>query len=201
MGTSARPSPVTPYSANATPPLYEADGESVAASPNLVAAFNAQSQNFPQRVPGSTSFSKRMVDKAKISEPTLLSCTSNVPTVNLPPGVSLAKGMATPPLPPMNPRRRRGTTAAQTIIGAFKSEKHNNHPVYTQSATASPVEERSVFGDEEKAPRQRLRKISSEGGAMSIRARQQALMAAASQSPPHPPVATNTPISVPNGMI
>ncbi|KAI9805480.1 MAG: hypothetical protein M1825_000731 [Sarcosagium campestre] len=57
---------------------------------------------------------KRTINKGDISEPTLLSRTSNISTVNLPPGASLSNGAADvlaesaapPPLPPLNPRRK-----------------------------------------------------------------------------------------------
>lgn len=53
---------------------------------------------------------KRAVSKADISEPTLLSSTSNIDTVELPEGASLKNGMdevaQPPPVPPINPKRR-----------------------------------------------------------------------------------------------
>lgn len=50
---------------------------------------------------------KTTISKYDISEPTLISSTSNVDTVDLPEGASLKNGMdEPPPLPPMNPRRR-----------------------------------------------------------------------------------------------
>lgn len=191
IGTSPRPSPVTPYSANATPPLYEADGETPGASPvPSVLSFGAY--NFPQRASGSHGLAKRSIDKSSISEPTFVSSTSHVPTVGLPVGASLSNGMETPPIPPMNPRRRR-TTATQTIIGALKGEKPLVPPVRTGN------EERSTFSDEdEKLPlsRARLRKTSSEGGSLNARARQQAMMA------PSPAMShLQNPTSVEGGMI
>ena len=55
---------------------------------------------------------KRSVQKSEISEPVLISSTSNFDTVDLPPGASLKNGReppssAPPPVPPMNPLRRR----------------------------------------------------------------------------------------------
>ncbi|KAK4175087.1 hypothetical protein QBC36DRAFT_29555 [Triangularia setosa] len=75
---------------------------------------------------------KRIVDKREISEPTLMSATTRVPTVNLPHqramgsdgsdrgrpypeprSRSSSRGGAPPPLPPINPRRRRDDSSAR----------------------------------------------------------------------------------------
>ncbi|KAL2012725.1 hypothetical protein VTN00DRAFT_250 [Thermoascus crustaceus] len=157
IGVSPRPSPVTPYSANTTPPLYEL-------SPDPSASSTPQSM--ARRGSTTTGLQKRVVDKSQISEPTFLSSTSNVPTVGLPPGASLSNGMEAPPVPPMNPRRRRQTTT-QTILGALKGEKHEAPPPMPPSSETE--EERSTFSDDEKRPRTRhlLRKISSEGPSLN----------------------------------
>ncbi|KUL87132.1 hypothetical protein ZTR_05618 [Talaromyces verruculosus] len=200
IGTSPRPSPVVPpYSANATPPLEE-DGR---ASPMLVnrsdSSNNAPAQSFPQRAPGSNALPKRQVSKSQISEPTFVSSTSNVPMVSLPPGASLSNGMPnTPPIPPMNPRRRR-TTTTQTILGAIKGDRAQTPP----AARSSHEDERrtnyppnisnmnnnyninQAGGPMESQPS--LRKMQSEGGPMNSRARQQAMMAATPTMPNYPP--------------
>ncbi|KAL3435871.1 hypothetical protein BDV09DRAFT_166332 [Aspergillus tetrazonus] len=157
-----RPSPAAPpFSANATPPLNDANGDSPAASTTTLP------QPLPQRAAGHTGLQKRIIDKSKISEPTFISCTSNVPTVGLPPGASLSNGMETPPIPPMNPRRRRQTTT-QTILNAFKSQSDYE---------PSQAQERSTFDDEgqkrsrsRSRPRNRLRKVSSEQGELNTAA-------------------------------
>ncbi|KAL4979833.1 hypothetical protein BDW66DRAFT_82854 [Aspergillus desertorum] len=172
-----RPSPAAPpFSANATPPLNDVDGDSQAAS-------TTNPQPLPQRAAGHNCLYKRAIDKSKISEPTFISCTSNVPTVGLPPGASLSNGMETPPIPPMNPRRRRQTTT-QTILGAFKSQ-----PDYEPSQ----AQERSTFDDEgqkrsrsRSRPRNRLRKVSSEQGELNAGAvsmARQSIAPGASASP------------------
>lgn len=155
IGASPRPCPATPaYSANATPPLQE----------DHPATSNSASngQTLPQRAPGNLMLQKRPVNKRLISEPKFVSSTSNVPTV----------GISTPPVPPMNPRRRRGT---QTILSAFKSEKSDSSRV--SSPAPSITDEHSVFPVDEKRPRSRnrLRKTSSEGGSLNARARQEAM--------------------------
>ena len=54
------------------------------------------------------SYRKGSINKYDISEPTFLSSTSAVTTVDLPPGASLSNGMELPPpIPPFNPRRKR----------------------------------------------------------------------------------------------
>ncbi|KAL4965623.1 uncharacterized protein BDV14DRAFT_172393 [Aspergillus stella-maris] len=176
-----RPSPAAPpFSANATPPLYDINGDSP-----TTAAFTQPQQHIPQRAAGHNGLQKRAVDKSLISEPTFISCTSNVPTVGLPPGASLSNGMETPPLPPMNPRRRRQTTT-QTILGAFKEKNDSNPgspappgPVRTQTTPLpergreTPQHEQSAFEDDRadrrrsrSRPRNRLRKVSSEASDM-----------------------------------
>ncbi|KLJ12630.1 hypothetical protein EMPG_12346 [Blastomyces silverae] len=187
IGNPPRPSPVTPYSANATPPINEASPNHPSTSATtFVPPMNISSS---QRNQGLGGAHKRVIDKSKISEPTFLSSTSNVPTVGLPPGASLTNG-STPPIPPMNPRRRRQTTT-QTLINAFKSSDKHDQQSMPGSNPTSPMDEQlhqqhyhqhhshnnhqSIFSDEEKRPRprQKLRKISSEGGSLNAKARQQ----------------------------
>lgn len=192
IGTSPRPSPIAPpYSANATPPLYEITPDPT--SPPAPTFAAAASHVVPQRAPGHTVLPKRPVNKTLISEPTLVSSTSNVPTIGLPPGASLNNGMQTPPVPPMNPRRRRQTTT-QTILGAFKGDKHDSQASSTDhtpsgSGRGTP-DERSAFDDEfERLPlsRSRLRKTSSEGGSLNAKSRQEILSAGPPPPLPYPP--------------
>jgi hypothetical protein len=179
IGVSPRPSPAAPpYSANATPPLNEDQ------SPTTSVGSGA---NLPQRASGHHMLQKRPINKKLISEPTFVSCTSNVPTVGLPGGPASASA---PPLPPMNPRRRRGT---QTILNAFK---HDSSRVSSPAPSIS--DEQSVFPDDETRPRSnsrsrsRLRKTSSEGGSMNIRARQEAMANPVPAVPSYPPPAIPT---------
>ena len=147
IGASPRPSPATPaYSANATPPLNEIPPSPSANPASVVGGAQAP----PPRASGHNMLQKRPINKKLISEPTFVSCTSNVPTVGIPAGT-------TPPLPPMNPRRRRGT---QTILSAFRPESRVSSPA------PSITDEHSVFPDDEKRPRSRsrLRKKSLEAG-------------------------------------
>ncbi|KAF7591797.1 hypothetical protein BBP40_001123 [Aspergillus hancockii] len=186
IGAPPRPSPIAPYSANATPPLYD-----VSPDPSSSSA-STSTTSLPQRAPGHSSLHKRPIDKTQISEPTFVSTTSNVPTVGLPPGASLSNGMATPPIPPMNPRRRRQTTT-QTILGAIRGEKYESQyaPSYVPSTASSVMgDEHSTFSDEgERRPRTRnkLRKTSSEGGDLNAKARHQLMNGPPPAMPPYPP--------------
>ncbi|KMU76092.1 hypothetical protein CISG_05350 [Coccidioides immitis RMSCC 3703] len=185
IGSSPRPSPVTPYSANATPPLYETSPPNISmAASNAYGGGSAPNQNAQWNQ--SLGAHKRVIDKSQISEPKFVSSTSNVPTVGLPPGASLSNGSSTPPVPPMNPRRRR-PTATQTILGAFKGSSDRLDGSTMPGSSSKFPEEQSTFSDEDKRsrPRQRLRKISSEGGNLNAKARQQAMMA---KSPAMPQV-------------
>lgn len=190
IGATPRPSPATPaYSANATPPLNDVPSDQSSASIAAAAASNASNSSnastLPQRAPGHTMLQKRPINKKLISEPTFVSSTSNVPTVGLPPN-SVSPPNGAPPLPPMNPRRRRGT---QTILGAFRTDKHDSSRA--GSPAPSFTEERSSFVDDERRPpsRNRLRKTSSAGGSLSARARQEAMASPAPAVPQYPPPA------------
>lgn len=185
IGASPRPPPVAPaYSANATPPLNEMPTDS--SSTSLVSS--SSTPQVPQRGLGPGSLLKRPVNKKQISEPTFVSSTSNVPLVGLPPGSGLPSPSSAPPVPPMNPRRRRGT-ATQTILGAFKSDKTDLSRVASPVPSAS--DEHSVFPDEEKRPRSRnrLRKTSSEGVNLNARARQASVTGTPPAVPQYPPPA------------
>nr|POE78616.1 hypothetical protein CFP56_62867 [Quercus suber] len=95
---SARPSPIVASSPfpSMTPPL---------SGPNTPSTFSAPPQVAQYRPAGVLR--KKTISKSDISEPFLISSTSNVDTVDLPEGASLQNGMdEAPPLPPINPRRR-----------------------------------------------------------------------------------------------
>ncbi|QIW95408.1 hypothetical protein AMS68_000926 [Peltaster fructicola] len=92
---SARSSPApSPFmQQTATPPMS-------GASTPLNASFSASSGS-------GRPLRKKTISKSDISEPTLVSWTSNIDTVDLPPGASLKNGMAdAPPVPPINPKRK-----------------------------------------------------------------------------------------------
>ncbi|KAJ5373175.1 hypothetical protein N7517_005181 [Penicillium concentricum] len=188
IGASPRAPPAAPaYSANATPPLNEMPEYS--SSTSLASA--SSSSQIPQRGLGHGSLLKRPVNKKQISEPTFVSSTSDVPLVGLPPGSALPSPISPPPVPPMNPRRRRGT-ATQTILGAFKSDKSDKNDLSrVTSPVPSAAEEQSGFPDEEKRPRSRnrLHKTSSDGGNLNGRARQGSMPGSPPAVPQYPPPA------------
>jgi hypothetical protein len=103
---SGRPSPTIPFAHNMTPPLSGTNTP-------LSGTFTPPPQIPPQLPPSSGRpngvLRKKTISKGDISEPTLISSTSNIDTIDLPEGASLKNGMdEPPPLPPINPRRRAG---------------------------------------------------------------------------------------------
>lgn len=168
-------SPGTPYTPRSTPSLHEI-------SPSLPSAsMPVMMTSPPPRSPRLTSRRKKSINKQDISDPTFLSSTSSVGTIDLPPGASLTNGMEPPhsghppPVPPFNPRRKRTQTLRQAL---GRIEKPENLPRATISEDVR--HERSNFSADDTEPlfkgRQRLRKTSSEGGNMNAKARKQALV-------------------------
>ena len=195
IGLSPRPSPIAPYSANSTPPLTETSpAVSAATTPTLGAT-----QAFPNGSSRNIGPRKKSIYKSQISEPVFISSTSNMPTVGLPPGASLSNGaesVTSPPVPPMNPRRRR-PTATQTILGLGRSDK--NEELAPPMSAPFREEVRSTFsdeGDSRPAKPRKLRKSSSEGGNLNARARHQALMAPSPALPTFPHSASHLPSQV-----
>lgn len=146
------------------------------------------SPSYPYTRPGNIR--KRSINKQDISEPTFISCTSSVDTVNLPPGASLSNGMDAPsptrapppPIPVRDSRRKRTQTFLQALARTEKSAEPTSAEPTRFPRDDDPYEERSTFSadDEPSAPskmRQRLRKTSSEGGLNAKAARQAAMQA------------------------
>lgn len=141
-----------------------------------------------------TDSMKRVVNKRDISEPTFLMSTSRVPTTALPQSVtdarearsrsgSVADAGSPPPVPPVNPRRKRDSSRTRTIMNGFmggrKSDESDKgiHSMSTPQLpldappvapfVQSPAEDRhsafSISEDEDSKPlRRKLRKASSE---------------------------------------
>ncbi|KAL9098547.1 MAG: hypothetical protein Q9163_005813 [Psora crenata] len=132
---------------------------------------------------------KQSINKHDISEPTFVSCTSSVDTIDLPPGASLKNGMHTPsspgvppPIPARDARRKRTQTLLQALGRLEKIEPAPSvpSPSPNQVNREEGDEEQSSFSaDEEPSSkwRQRLRKTSSEGVHMNTKARQHAKQA------------------------
>lgn len=148
-------------------------------------------QSFPNYGTNRTGNARKYsVNKQDISEPTFVSCTSSVDTVNLPPGASLSNGIDSPsptrgpppPIPVRDSRRKRTQTFLQALGRTEKPAETTSTEPRPSPREYDPYEERSTFSadDEPTAPskmRQRLRKTSSEGGLNARTARLAALQA------------------------
>ena len=115
--SSGRPSPLpSPFAQNMTPPLS-------GASTPLSSTFSAPSQIPPSSARTAGPLRKKTISKGTISEPMLISSTSNFDTIDLPEGASLKNGMdEPPPLPPINPRRR----AAKQLFGLARKDSEES---------------------------------------------------------------------------
>jgi hypothetical protein len=119
---------------------------------------------------------KKSIQKHEISEPTLISTTSVIDTVDLPPEASLRNGMdqLSPPVPPMNPLRRRFGFGRRADVDPprppYASGDHHSYSA-------------DEGNDKPYRPRHRLRKSSSEGGKIGMRLRPQQEAMAMQSSP------------------
>ncbi|RDW66452.1 hypothetical protein BP6252_10087 [Coleophoma cylindrospora] len=198
IGLSPRPSPVAPFVVNPTPPI-EHPSPLMSSTTPTGAGFQSNGR--------ITAARKKSINKSDISEPTLISSTSRITTVNLPPGSSLSNGAEpSPPIPPINPRRRQ--TRVQTMFGAFASKKEDAMPSLSLQQATQSTDEMSTFSADEadKVPRhrQKLRKSSSEGGNLNSIARQQAMAMPSPAMPaatfPRPEGRSPSPPKVEGGM-
>ncbi|MCJ1277615.1 hypothetical protein MMC21_005429 [Puttea exsequens] len=142
--------------------------------------INPQPHSAPSSSHGHSRTSggrKRSINKHEISEPTFISCTSSVDTVNLPPEASLRNGMDfpppsspnKPPIPARDSRRKRTQTLLQAL-GRIEKPQNPAKDYYPPSPydEEALAEERSPFSatdDEKISERQtmrQLRKISNE---------------------------------------
>ncbi|KZF22853.1 hypothetical protein L228DRAFT_268234 [Xylona heveae TC161] len=196
IGLSSHPSPAMPISGNSTPPLHDGVPISQNSPPNGPIFYGEQ--------PLTRTYRKKPIQKSDISEPTFVSSTSSVTTIDLPQGASLrnhdGEGTSPPPVPPINPRRKRGT-ATQSFLGAFGGRNDKTEPApapqpspVPQSAVSplQPVEEQSSWSDDEdspkRKPRHRLRKSISEGTSLRIRAKQQSVVVPNTPPLPRSPI-------------
>lgn len=132
------------------------------------------------RQPSSGTFPpsrKRPVHKSDISEPKLVCSTSDITTVSLPPGASLANGMdesSPPPVPPLNPRRRtKGLQMMSNALGRGSSDRSEVSSAST--GTPSPVEEGGASDVDSPRSIPRLWKTPSEGMTTTVRPRHPAM--------------------------
>ncbi|KAL8726538.1 MAG: hypothetical protein Q9181_006013 [Wetmoreana brouardii] len=187
-------SPSTPgYSTRSAPSMHE--GSSMITNESVPVMIPPSSSHGAYTSPRHKRYyRKASINKQDISEPIFKSCTSSVDVVDLPPGASLKNGLdydtTRPPIPPLNPARR---TRTQTLLQALGRLEHS-HPVpsshHTQPIMTNLYQERSTFsaddGERRPKPRHKLRKSSSEGGNMKLKARQQAMMAPSPAVPNFP---------------
>lgn len=176
-------SPSTPgYSIRSAPSMH--DNASMISNESVPVMIPPKSSHSAYSSPKHHRFHrKESINKHDISEPIFQSCTSSVDVVDLPPTASLKNGAEPPPIPPLNPRRKRTQTLLQAL-GRLDS----SHPI-PPSMKPSPYNDQNAFPAEEGGNsfrRHRLRKSSSEGGHMNVKARQQATMEAGPAVPQFP---------------
>ncbi|KAL8681399.1 MAG: hypothetical protein Q9186_002474 [Xanthomendoza sp. 1 TL-2023] len=189
-----RTSPSTPgYSVRSAPSMHE--GSSMLSNDSVPIMIPPKSSHGAHNSPRQHRYHrKESVNKQDISEPIFKSCTSSVDVVDLPPGASLKNGMeprmhsVPPPIPPLNPRRKR----TQTLLQALGRLDHS-HPVpsaHTLPNKIDPYHEQSTFSADEgghpRKSRHKLRKSSSDGANLNSKARQQAMMAPSPAVPNFP---------------
>lgn len=130
-----------------------------------------------------TDAMKRTIHKKDISEPTFVMSTSRVPTKNLPHdgrgrgsrNGSISEPSSPPPLPPVNPRRRRDSSKTRTLMNGIPGERRGDEmdpAAFSRSTPQLPLPSPAVpafsnVADEESG--RRLRKANSELG-MDMRA-------------------------------
>ena len=192
------PLPIQGYSANSTPPL-SSPALSIVSTSTLPSHPTHHDGGLPpsfgQRSGSALSGRKKSVTKNMISDPKLLSSTSNIPAVSLPaPPNFRPHELASLPLPIMNPKRRRQTNTQELFAGQVNDGKMDARLPTMAESPKRPLHrfaERNNFSDEgeHRQPKQRsrLRKTSSEGGNMNVKARQQAMMASSPAVPRFPP--------------
>lgn len=113
---SSRPTPATsPYSQNMVSPPSTSTMTPYSSPP-------IQPQMQPQMQKGTLR--KKTVSKSEISEPTLISSTSNVDTVDLPPGASLKNGMDEVAPLADNKRRGKGKLFGRNRSGSSVENSH-----------------------------------------------------------------------------
>ncbi|KAK0707699.1 hypothetical protein B0H67DRAFT_495728 [Lasiosphaeris hirsuta] len=190
---SGLPSPISPLPGSMPPsPYTNGPGGSSMGTPTSFpprprqASSAAQSPAFGPTPSTAVPPTKRFVDKRDISEPTFVMSTSRVPTVNLPQAQSTpdlsnsnrfyggqryqsdnkaGPGSAAPPLPPINPRRKRETARAQDYDDGGLSAPHLPYASQGNGSTSSldyVEENRSAFStsdDEEGSKVEQRRKL------------------------------------------
>lgn len=198
INPAGRPSNGRPYphSSSSTPSVNDSRpslSSQASSTPTIMPPHSAPSSSHGHNRSGHGG-RKRSVNKHHISDPSFLSCTSSVDTVELPPEASLRNGMdsppsptkAAPPIPARDSRRKRTQTLLQAlgrIQSPESSHAKRDHPPSPHDETAEVQSTFSADEDEQPDRRtmRRLRKTSSEGGNMNKMAREK-IMQSQSQS-------------------
>lgn len=179
------------YPSNSAPGSAPGSGTS---TPALPPSRRPSVQSNPHaNMSGSTltDAMKRSINKKDISEPTFVMSTSRVPTTDLPQesrgmrsrSGSVANSGSPPPLPPVNPRRKRDTSRTRTLINGIMGTRRSDETdvaAYSMSTPQLPLSNASVHpsseqaigdrntafyvtdDDEARPSRRRIRKASSE---------------------------------------
>ncbi|KAI0021744.1 hypothetical protein F4780DRAFT_263993 [Xylariomycetidae sp. FL0641] len=178
---SGQPSPVSPIP---SPFLNSAPGTpgGMPASPRPPVP-QSQSHDTGASVPGAT---RRRVNTREISDPIFQSSTSRVPTVELPPEAaqnrSRSNSRSAPPVPPINPRRRRDTSRTRTVLESLSRRRgdSNSSDATGSTPTLSTANSFSSFGagregrknnsdeDDSKPERRRVRKPAPDSPDMTM---------------------------------
>ncbi|PUU82552.1 hypothetical protein B9Z19DRAFT_388499 [Tuber borchii] len=176
-------SATTPYSAvssERSPAIVQRTPTTAGSSGPPPAVVSSAMTNIQNSNAGFAPAKKRTVDKSQIGEPKLLSATSNIPTRALPPQDP------TPPLSDSSrsakPRGRRMTTTQNIFSGFGKNKSSEEVPAIrlppSSNHRSDDEIERSSFSDDpppKKGKGGKLRKSTSDGGALASRSRQQAM--------------------------
>lgn len=185
---SGRATPISPF-ANPTPPLSSSSTPTASAFPG-----SASTPNLLANAGLKAARSRKMsIKKTDIGDPVLISTTSVVDTVDLPAGASLRNGMEAPPVPPINPRRKRfafGRADTEPPQPPFANPMYGSG---SHSSDESPKPPRT---------RHRLKKSSSDGAKIGlyIRAQQESKFPPATQSTPALAQLQSSPPRMQNGM-
>lgn len=206
INPAGRPSNSRPYphSASSTPSVNDPPPSFTSqafTNPTMMPPHSAPSSSHGHHRNGHGG-RKRSVNKHEISEPTFLSCTSSVDTVDLPPEASLRNGMdsppspskvSAPPIPARDTRRKRTQTLLQALGRIQSPEPSPAKRDYPPSPYDESGDVQSTFSaddDDEQPDRRlmrRLRKTSSEGGNMNKLAKEKIMQSQSQVASPAVP--------------
>lgn len=174
-----QPSPISPMGLPSPSPYGAGASPSPVGTPTSFGPRIGRQPSVSQSPALGPVNAKRIVDKREISEPTLMSATTRVPTVNLPHqramgldgndrgrpypesrSRSSSRGGAPPPLPPINPRRRRDDSSA----GRMPEDSGMAVPRLPFASQANHSASSLDHASEDEMGRRRLRKARPSDG-------------------------------------